>query len=89
MLSCDLKVTMKRLSILRSRLRYLQEPHHLRLLLRPPQYDSGYAQLLVAMSSMQGDINSIQREVRSISTRVEQCQLDIQECLKHHYPDED
>jgi hypothetical protein len=55
----------------------------------PPQYDAGYAQLLVAMSAMQGDISFIHREVHSISTRVEQCQLDIQECLKHHHPDED
>jgi hypothetical protein len=37
----------------------------------PPQYDAGYAKLLAALSSMQGDISSIQREVRSISTRVE------------------
>jgi hypothetical protein len=39
----------------------------------PPQYDAGYAQLLAALSTMQGDISSIQREVRFISTRVEQC----------------
>jgi hypothetical protein len=55
----------------------------------PPQYDVGYAQLLATLSSMQGDISFIQREVYSISTRVEQCQLDIHECLKHHHPDED
>jgi hypothetical protein len=41
------------------------------------------------MSAMQGDISSIQREVCFISTQVEQCQLDIQDCLKHHHPDED
>jgi hypothetical protein len=38
---------------------------------------------------MQGDISSTQREVRSITTRVEQCQMDIQQCLKHHHPNED
>jgi hypothetical protein len=56
---------------------------------QPPQYDAGYTQLLAAMSVMQGDVSSIQREVRSISTRVEQCQFDIQEFFKHHHLDED
>jgi hypothetical protein len=28
----------------------------------------------------------IQREVHSINLRVEQCQIDTQECLKHHHP---
>jgi hypothetical protein len=37
----------------------------------PPQYDAGYAKLLAALSSMQGDIGSIQWEVSSRSTRVE------------------
>jgi hypothetical protein len=42
-------------------------------------YDAGYPQIMAALSS-------IQREAISISVRVEQCQLDIQECLKHHHP---
>jgi hypothetical protein len=54
-----------------------------------PLYDPGYAKLLAALSSMQGDISSMQWEVHSIGTRVDQCQLDIQECLKHHHLDED
>jgi hypothetical protein len=33
-----------------------------------PLYNAGYAQLLAALSSMQGDISFIQREVRSICT---------------------
>jgi hypothetical protein len=28
----------------------------------------------------------MQQEVHSINLRVEQSQLDIQECLKHHHP---
>jgi hypothetical protein len=28
----------------------------------------------------------MQQEVHSINLRVEQCQLDIQECLKHDHP---
>jgi hypothetical protein len=27
----------------------------------------------------------MQRDVHSINLRVEQCKLDIQECLKHHH----
>jgi hypothetical protein len=37
------------------------------------------------MSSMQLAISSMQQEVHSINLRVELCQLDIQECLKHNY----
>jgi len=38
------------------------------------------------MSTMQQAITSIQQEVRSINKRVEQNQLDLQECLKYHHP---
>jgi hypothetical protein len=31
-------------------------------------------------------MSSMQQEVHSINLRVEQCQLDIQECLKHDHP---
>jgi hypothetical protein len=40
----------------------------------------------LTMSSMQQSIFTIQQEVNSINLRVEQSQLDIQECLKHHHP---
>jgi hypothetical protein len=52
----------------------------------PPQYDAEFAQILTALNSIQGDMSSIQQEVCSINLRVEQCQLVIQECLKHHHP---
>jgi len=42
--------------------------------------------MLVSMSSMQQSISSIQLAVYSIDRRVEQNQLDLQECLKYHYP---
>jgi hypothetical protein len=38
------------------------------------------------MSTMQQSITSIQQEVHSINKRVEQNQLDLQECLKYHHP---
>jgi hypothetical protein len=59
----------------------------------PPQDDAGYAQILEAlaalqsgMSSMHLALSSMQQEVHSINLRVEQSQLDIQECLRHHHP---
>jgi hypothetical protein len=59
----------------------------------PPQDDVGYAQILEAlaalqsgMSSMHLALSSMQQEVHSINLRVEQSQLDIQECLRHHHP---
>jgi hypothetical protein len=58
----------------------------------PPQHDACYAQILVALESLQGgmsymhqDIHSMQQEINSINLRVQECQLDIQECLQHHY----
>jgi hypothetical protein len=48
----------------------------------PPPYDVGFAQVMAALSS-------IQRDVSSISVRVEQCQLDIQDCLQDHHPSHD
>jgi hypothetical protein len=55
----------------------------------PPQYGVGFAQDMAALSSLQRGVSSIQWEVRFISTRVEQCQLDIQDCLQYHHPSHD
>jgi hypothetical protein len=41
----------------------------------------------VSASSMQQSITSMQLEVYSINKRMEQTQLDLQECLKYHHPD--
>jgi hypothetical protein len=38
------------------------------------------------MSSMQQSISAMLHEVHSINFRVEQNQLDFQECLKYHHP---
>jgi hypothetical protein len=35
--------------------------------------------------SMQRAVSFMQQEVHSINLCVEQCQLDIQECLQHHH----
>lgn len=32
-------------------------------------------------------MSSMQQEIHSINLRVEQNQLDLQECLKYHHPD--
>jgi hypothetical protein len=73
--SYDMKVKMKLLSLHLFRLRYLQQ-----LLLHS---------LHSMMQDIKGNISSMHREVRAISTCVEQSQLDIQEYLTHHHPDED
>jgi hypothetical protein len=39
-----------------------------------------------SMCSMQQSISSMQLAVHSIDRRVEQNQLDLQECLKYHHP---
>jgi hypothetical protein len=39
-----------------------------------------------SMCSMQQSISSMQLTVHSIDRRVEQNQLDLQECLKYHHP---
>jgi hypothetical protein len=66
----------------------------------PPQPDVSYSQIMEAllaiqggmssmqlsMSSMQQFISTMQQEVHSINLRVEQNQLDLQECLKFHHP---
>jgi hypothetical protein len=45
-------------------------------------YDASFAQMMDMLSS-------IQREVNSISVRVEQRQINIQECLKRYHPSRD
>jgi hypothetical protein len=39
----------------------------------------------LSMSSMLQSISIMQQEVHSINLRVEQNQLDLQECLKYHH----
>jgi hypothetical protein len=81
-----MKVKMKLLSLLLVSLSCLLELPLLRLLLRLHSMMPEFAQILTALNSIQGDMSSIQQEVCSINLRVEQCQLVIQECLKHHHP---
>jgi hypothetical protein len=38
------------------------------------------------MSNIQVTMSSMQQEIHSINLRVEQNQLDLQECLKYHHP---
>jgi hypothetical protein len=79
-----MKVKAKHLNLLQLRMISIRQLPHLRLLLRRMS-----ALFKILLSSILQDVSSIQREVRSINVRVEQCQLDIHECLKHHHPDED
>jgi len=46
----------------------------------------GMSSMQLSMSSMQQSISTMQQEVHSINLRVEQNQLDLQECLKCHHP---
>jgi len=59
----------------------------------PPEPEVNYSQIMEAlaaiqggMSSMQVTMSSMQQEIHSINLRVEQNQLDLQECLKFHHP---
>jgi len=47
----------------------------------PPQSDVVLAQILASLESLHGGMSSMQWVVHSINLCVEQCQLDIQECL--------
>jgi hypothetical protein len=51
----------------------------------PPQSDAVLTQVLASLESLQGGMSSMQWVVHSINLCVEQCQLDIQEWLQHHY----
>jgi hypothetical protein len=42
--------------------------------------------LQASMGFIQQSMSSMQLAVHSIDRRVEQNQLDLQECLKHHHP---
>jgi hypothetical protein len=59
----------------------------------PFEPEVNYSQIMEAlaaiqggMSSMQVTMSSMQQEIHSINLRVEQNQLDLQECLKFHHP---
>jgi hypothetical protein len=59
----------------------------------PPQHDASYAQILAALASLQGGYEFyaaggfLYAAGGSLyNLRVEQCQLDIQECLQYHHP---
>jgi hypothetical protein len=59
----------------------------------PPQQEASYSQIMKVLAAIQGGISSIQQsistmqyDVHSINLRVEQNQLDLQECLKFHHP---
>jgi hypothetical protein len=47
----------------------------------PSQSDAVLAHILASLESLHGGMSSLQREVHYINLHVEQCQLDIQECL--------
>jgi hypothetical protein len=57
--------------------------------LPPPQSDVVLTQILASLESLHEGMSSMQQVVHSIDLRVEQCQLDIQECLQHHRPARD
>jgi hypothetical protein len=46
----------------------------------------GMSSMQLSMSSMHKSISAMQQEVHSINLRVEQNQLDLQECLKFNHP---
>jgi len=59
----------------------------------PSEPEVNYSQIMEAllaiqggMSSMRVTMSSMQQEIDSINLRVEQNQLDLQECLKFHHP---
>jgi hypothetical protein len=59
----------------------------------PSEPEVNYLQIMEAltaipggMSAMQVTMSSMRQEIHSINLRVEQNQLDLQECLKFHYP---
>jgi hypothetical protein len=77
MLNFGLRVKAKHLSLLQLKTISMQQPPP-----PSPLYDVGFGQMMDMLSS-------IQQEVNSISVKVEQCQIDIQKCLKHHHPSRD
>jgi hypothetical protein len=47
----------------------------------------GMSTMQLSMSSLQQSLSIMQQEVHSINLRVDQNQLDLQECFKYHHPD--
>jgi hypothetical protein len=59
----------------------------------PSEPEVNYSQIMEALTAIQGGMSvmqvtmsSMQQEIHSINQRVEQNQLDLQECLKFHHP---
>jgi hypothetical protein len=42
-----------------------------------------------AFSQLMSSMGALQQEVNLIGKRVEQCQIDIRECLRYHHPKPD
>jgi hypothetical protein len=69
--------------------RWLHRPRPSRSLSRRSTIPRSWRPLLPfrgGMSNIQVSMSSMQLEVHSINLRVEQNQLDLQECLKFHHP---
>jgi hypothetical protein len=47
----------------------------------PPSFD-----IEAAFTQLMSSMGALQREVNLIEERVEQCQIDIRECLQYHHP---
>jgi hypothetical protein len=50
----------------------------------PPSFD-----IEAAFTQLMSSIEALQRKVNLIGKRVEQCQIDIRECLQYHHPKSD
>jgi hypothetical protein len=50
----------------------------------PPSFD-----LEAAFTQLMSSMRALQHEVNLIGERVEQCQIDIRECLQYHHPKPD
>jgi hypothetical protein len=50
----------------------------------PPSFD-----IEVAFTQLMSSMGALQHEVNLIGERVEQCQIDIRECLQYHHPKPD
>jgi len=47
----------------------------------PPSFD-----IEAVFTQLMSSMGALQREVNLIGERVEQCQIDIRECLQYHHP---
>jgi hypothetical protein len=50
----------------------------------PPSFD-----IEAAFTQLMSSMGALQREVNLIGEHVEQCQIDIRECLQYHHPKPD